>query len=219
MLARDPIFGKISEQHRTQVASQALLRRYSRGGALCYYGDVWPYLLMVREGLVQAVKESREGRRLVVMTLEPSDIFWGMAFFSPQAPMPVTLEVLEDSQIAIWAQEDVTPALLSSSQAVWALCHLMITRMLQVSQIVEGLAFQPVASRLARLVLDRFGESTERPVSRDLTLDEMAALVGTTREVVCRLLYQFSDDDLIKITRTEFMVTDREGLAGLAEQG
>jgi len=49
-----------------------------------------------------------------------------------------------------------------------------------------------------------------------MTLDEMAAQVGTTREVVCRLLYRFADDGLITITRTEFTLLDPVRLAGLA---
>jgi len=44
----------------------------------------------------------------------------------------------------------------------------------------------------------------------------MAARIGTTREMVCRVLYQFSDDNLIEITRTEFALNDTERLAQLA---
>jgi hypothetical protein len=47
----------------------------------------------------------------------------------------------------------------------------------------------------------------------------MAARVGSTREMVCRALYNFSDKKLIEVTRTEFVLTDREGLARLVERG
>ncbi len=218
LLVTNPIFGQLTDTQREAVAAHALVRRYHRGEFITLYGDEWPYLLLLGAGSVAGVKESREGRRLIVISLKPGDVFWGMAFFNPAAPMPVTLEALDDARVYMWPQETLLPILLQNSAALWELCRLMIARMQQASQIVEGLAFQPVASRLARLVLDRFGDSVGTPVARDLTLDEMAALVGTTREVVCRLLYQFSDEKLIHITRTEFVVTDRDGLVDLAEQ-
>lgn len=100
---------------------------------------------------------------------------------------------------------------------MWALCRLMMMRMQQTSQIVEGLAFQQVATRLARYILDH-AEDVDKPhVSRDLTLDEIAATVGSTREVVCRVLYRFANENLIETTRTEFVLNDAKGLGAMAK--
>jgi len=90
--------------------------------------------------------------------------------------------------------------------------------MLRASEIVEELAFQPVAGRLARLLIDYPGQATSGPVARSLTLDDMAARIGSTREVVCRFLQRFADEELIKITRTEFEITDRDGLMGIVRK-
>jgi len=50
-------------------------------------------------------------------------------------------------------------------------------------------------------------------ISRHLTLDEMAARIGSTREMVCRALYSFSDKKLIEVTRAEFVLTNRGALS------
>ncbi|RPJ25021.1 MAG: helix-turn-helix domain-containing protein, partial [Chloroflexi bacterium] len=71
--------------------------------------------------------------------------------------------------------------------------------------------------RLARLLIESVGEDPQKPIPRNLTLDEMAARIGSTREVVCRFLHRFSDQGLIEITRTEFSVTDQKGLSELAQ--
>ena len=89
----------------------------------------------------------------------------------------------------------------------------MADRMQRASELVEGLAFHPVAGRLARLLLDHFETAGDASILRYLTLDEMAARIGSTREMVCRALYSFSDKKLIEVTRTEFVLTDHEGLA------
>jgi hypothetical protein len=49
-----------------------------------------------------------------------------------------------------------------------------------------------------------------------MTLDEMASRVGTTREMVCRILYKFADKKWIDITRTEFRLVDPSGLQRMA---
>jgi CRP-like cAMP-binding protein len=93
----------------------------------------------------------------------------------------------------------------------------MVKRMLLASDIVEGLAFQPVVGRLAQFLLDHFKESSGDKVSRDLTLEEMAAHIGTTREMVCRMLNKLAQRGLIEITRTEFEFKDRNGLKKLID--
>ncbi len=218
LLAQNPVFAHFGSEQRAAIAASGLARSYGKSELIVLGGDVWPYLILVSQGVMDAVKESSEGRRLIVTTLTPGDLFWGLAFFNEGASMPVHLEAREPCQIHLWRQEALLPLLVENGWALWAMCQLMINRMQRASEIVEGLAFQPVAARLARLLVDRFGESAGAPVARDLTLDDMAALVGTTREMVCRILYHFSDKKLIQITRTEFMLTDTAGLLGLADQ-
>ena len=218
VLATNPIFAPLSPAQREQLASHCLSRTFEKGEFITLYGDVWPYFFVVGQGRVDGVKESREGRRLLMLTLQQSDVFWGLAFFEEGLPMPVTLEAHERTELHLWLRQDILPVLLANGHALWELSRLMVSRIQQASDIVEGLAFQPVAARLARFLLDQFGDIPDAPVSRDFTLDEMAAVVGTTREMVCRVLYRLADDDLIHITRTEFTLTNKTGLSHLAEQ-
>jgi len=82
--------------------------------------------------------------------------------------------------------------------------------------VVYGFAFHPVAGRLARLLLDHYQPVEGQPAPRDLTLDEMAASVGTTRELVSKTLHRFADDGLIEISRVQFIFTNRGQLEQLA---
>ena len=195
----------------------AFSRTYHKGEKVILSGEVWPYLFLVGEGVVDAVKESSEGRSLRVTSFCTGDLFWGLAFFHDEAPMPVTLDVREHSLLYLWSQTSILPILLRNGQATWELSRLMAERMQRASDLVEGLAFQPVASRLARFLLDDFETVGETAISRHLTLDEMAARIGTTREMVCRALYGFADKKMIEVTRTEFVLTDRDGLTRLVE--
>lgn len=219
LLSQNRVFGHLTERQVAQVVDRGLVRRYRKGEFITLSGDVWPYLFMVGEGTVQAIKESSEGRRLLVNSLSSGDILWGMAFFLEGAEMPVMLTAYEDCCIHLWDRDSLFPILIENGRSLWELACMMVYRMQTASDLVENLAFQSVTGRVARMVLALFGDTDDLPVARDMTLDEMAARVGTTREVVCRALYRLSEKEIIEITRTEFSLTDKDGLAYLAEQG
>ncbi len=219
ILVKNPVLAGLSPSDQQETVRLARVRSYLKGEKIILYGDVWPHLFMVKSGEIEAIKESGEGRILRVVSFLAGELFWGLAFFHENAPMPVTLGAREDSQIYLWARDAILPLLLRNGQASWELSRLMAERMQRASEILEGLAFQPVAGRLARFLLDNFDTASDSAISRDLTLDDIAAHIGTTREMVCRALYSFSDKKLIEVTRTEFVLTDREGLARMVERG
>lgn len=212
ILSNNPVFSHLSVDDRNRLNELAITRRYRKGQWITFYGEVWPYLFVVQDGRVNAVKESKEGRSLTVMALEHGEVFWGLAFFQEGALMPVSLRAIEDCRIHMWSQDRMLPMLLRNGKMSWELSCLMMVRMKRASEIVEELAFQPNIGRLARLLLDNYEDAVGEYVSRDLTLDEMGSRIGSTREVVCRLLYRFAEEGAIEIKRTEFMITDKEML-------
>jgi CRP-like cAMP-binding protein len=216
LMAQNSIFAHLSFDERADLAKLAVSRQYKKGEWITHYGDSWPKLFILEEGSVTALKESAEGRSLIVVTLGPGAVFWGLAFFQERLSMIVSLVADEPSTLHLWSREVLVPILQADGQMTWELARLMLSRMLRASDIVEELAFQPVTGRLARLLLERFGDAVDEYVARDLTLEEMAARIGTTREMVCRQLYRIMDEGAIEINRTEFMITDRTILENLA---
>ena len=219
LLRTHPIFSPLDEATRGLLEKQASCRDLQKGEALAVQGDVWPHLFLVASGELDAVKVSPEGRNLLVTTFGTRELFWGPAFFQDGAPLVATLEAHSPARVYLWSRQQVEPVFQANGKMGWELCRLMIQRMQRASAIVEELAFQPVAGRLARLLLDHFTAAGEPAIGRSLTLDEMAARVGTTREMVCRALYRFADKNLINVTRTEFVLTNRDGLSRLADGG
>ena len=63
--------------------------------------------------------------------------------------------------------------------------------------------------RLAGLLLDVFGDAGDEFRARELTLEDMAARIGTTQEMVCRHLYRFAEKRAIEIRSTELKITNR----------
>ncbi len=218
LLAGNSLFGCFNPRDRDTLAERAIFRDYGKGELVTCLGDVWPNLFLVEAGSVNLLRESGEGRSLIVASLGLGEIFWGLAFFYPDAPSVVTIQAREESRLLLWPRDFLLPFLLENGQAAWELCRLLVKRMGRASEILGELAFQPVAGRVARLLLTYFKDADRDRLKRDLTLDEMAARAGTTREMVCRALYDFADKGLIDITRTEFRLVDKARLVQLAER-
>jgi len=218
-LSDNSLFSAMNPVEIQQMLDLGITREYPKGQWVSHYGSSWPYLFLVEEGQITAMKESSEGRSLVVMILEEDEVFWGVGFFKEGIDMPVALVADQESRLRLWTQDRLLPFLINNGKFTWALAQLMVERMLIASQILEELAFQPVAGRLALLLLDQFKDQSGDILSRDLTLDDMAARIGSTREMVCRHLYHFADKGAIQINRTEFKITDRSTLELMAGKG
>lgn len=209
IISSNSLFEGLPQDILKDLTKAGITKSYQAGEIFVHQGDIWPYLFLVIEGEINARKESPEGRVFVATTLESGDIFWGLAFFIEAAPMPVMLLAGSEARLLLWSREDLEPIIQRNGSMSWKLCQIMIERMQQASLIVDDLAFQPVKSRLAGLLLDISRGAGGELVARELTLDEMAARIGTTREIVCRTLYRFAEQGVIDINRTEFRIKER----------
>ena len=214
-LTKIPVFSKLSPVDRTHLAQIATRKTYRKGQFICLEGDIWPYVLYIASGRVGWVMISPEGKRQVVFCPGPCDVVWSHSLFDDE-PMPASLEVMEDCEVFLWHGEQISPIVSRHVEAVWDIARELVVTMRQIREVVYGFAFHPVAGRLARLLLNRYQPVEGQPAHRDLTLDEMADTIGTTRELVSRTLHRFADDGMIKINRLEFVFMDREQLETLA---
>ncbi|GAB4421721.1 MAG: hypothetical protein Kow002_10810 [Anaerolineales bacterium] len=208
-LAQNTIFSHLDEAALQKALGIAKIENLKRGEWLVHHGDVWPCLFFVREGEVTAIKESAEGRSLTLTTIRAGDVFWGLAFFIENAPMPAALKVTKTCELLIWSRDQLMPFVLENGRFSWELSRLAIQRVQFASEVVEKLAFQSLTGRMARLLLEQFPVGQD-VVPRHLTLDEMASHIGTTREMACRILYRLAEEGAIQINRTEFVFKDRD---------
>ena len=207
-LAHNQVLSHLDETDLQKMEADAHVRRFQSGDWIVHHGDVWAYLFFIQKGQVTAIKESPEGRSLTLATFNEGEIFWGLAFFIENAPMPAALKASDECELLLWSRDGMMPFILKNGKLSWELSQLVIQRVQFASEIVEKLAFQPLAGRVARLLLEQYSTS-QNVVPRHLTLDEMASRVGTTREIVCRILYRFAEQGAIQINRTEFTFLDR----------
>lgn len=193
----------------------AVRRTYEEGEYLCWQGEPWAKVAFVQSGILAWAMLSPEGRRQVIARVGPCDVIWGHTFLDGQ-PMPASIEAKQTATLYEWSREDIEPIISRNVDAVWEVSRLLVGYMRNARELIFGFAFQAVAGRLARLLLDQYQLVEGQPIQRELTLEEMADMVGTNREFVSRILHQFSDEGIIEINRLEFVLTDRKRLQQLA---
>jgi CRP-like cAMP-binding protein len=217
-LAQRTPFSSLTKEELIDVMNLAISRKFQKGEFVTHCEDVWPYLLFVHTGEFHALKESGKGRSFVIEGFYLGDIFWGLALFENEKPNPMAIQAAMNGQLFLWHKDQIERIISDNPQFVWGLFGLLAKKMERASEIVEEMVFRPLPGRLANLLLDQFGDAVDNFVSRDLTLDEMAARIGSTREMVCKILYQFSGKGIIDIHRTELKINDRDGLQDIADR-
>ena len=213
-LARAEIFCALPDPARAELAKLAARKEIPRGEFLCRQGEVWTYALLVTTGKMRWTMLSAGGQEHTLVLVEPGAVFWAHSLFDDE-PMPASLTATKDSVAYVWHRDAILPILYRYPETLWALNRTLIRTMRRAREIIYGLAFQPVAGRIANVLLNESGDS--KIVERDWSLDELATMVASTPEVVCRVLHQFADAGLLGITRTRITLHDRDGLERLVK--
>lgn len=211
LLEHAEVFEHLTGKQREELAGLAIRKQLKKGEILCMEGDSWPYVVLIGSGDLRSVINSPDGRSYVVSVWGKGEVFWGHTLFD-ENPMPSTLEAASATHIYFWEGEPVLQSVLRNEAATRSLLRRQIRLIRMRRQNIHSLAFSPVASRLAKLIADRFEGENEPTVQRDLTLTEMAERVATSPEVVCRLLYQFQDNGTLSISRASITLHDRKAL-------
>ena len=210
------ILQKLPDNDQTTLVQSARRRSLKPGEYLCHQGDVWRYVFWMATGKLRWAMLSAGGREHVLFHIDAGKLFWAHSLFDEQ-PMPASLSAVERSLIYLWHADDIQVVLYRNPEVLWEVNRHLVGIMRQARQVIYGLAFQPVAGRLAHLLLDRFRGKDESTQERDLSLSEIAATVATSPEVVCRLLHQFQEDGILEVTRTTITLRDQTSLEDLVE--
>lgn len=210
------VFCDLPEHARNNLLKEAIRRKYRRGEYPVHQEQVWPYVIYVISGQLRWAMLSATGKEHVLFYIEPYKVFWAHSIFDGE-PMPGYLYSTRNTEVLLWDQETILRTLRQYPDTMWEVTKILTRIMRQAREIIYSLAFKPVAGRLATLLLQQY-KSTEQPsLERNLTLNDLAATVAATPEVVCRLLYQFQEDGILDVTRASIHINDMDALRNIQE--
>ncbi|MBE0410920.1 MAG: Crp/Fnr family transcriptional regulator [Anaerolineales bacterium] len=217
-LSQAEFISALPENEQQELFKQALSRKLEVGEFLCHQGDIWPKVIFLGSGQLRWSILSITGREFVLFLVDAGRVFWGHSIFDDQ-PMPASLMATKQSWVYLWPREIILPILYRNPKAMWEITKTLTSTMRRAREIIYGLAFQPVACRLAKYLLGRFELEDDPNIERDITLGELASRLATSQEVVCRVLYQFQSEGILEVNRASISIQDLTALNRLVENG
>lgn len=219
-LAGTPIFSGLSEHEMEKVAPLAILRQLPADTVIFHEGDPAAAFYMVKSGKVKIYKLSADGRDQVLTILGEGQIFGDVPAFDG-GPYPATAATLEKAELLLVRSDDFQKLLADYPEISIKIIKVLGQRLRQAMELVRDLSFKQVPHRLAGLLLKLYRESgveTEAGVEIDLGMSrqDVAEVVGTSRETVTRELKKMEKAGLISIDRRKVLVSDIERLEAWA---
>lgn len=200
-----PLFTGLADEALYLLAENSRLRRFQTGEIVCYQGDPGSTCHIITKGRVRIFLVGEDGRELSVRILGPGEIFGEMALFEG-LPRSANVEALEETQ-TLELQHDVLLGLLQQSPTfALNLLQAMSARLRSSTEDAGELASLTVVERLAHQ-LQKLAEWSGAPVPDGvrimvpMTQQELATMIGTSRESVNRALVQLRRQGKVRLEK------------------
>lgn len=201
-------FSTLSAEVLEDLARGVSLHLYQRGETICWQGDACSGLFIIRSGSVKLFKLSSRGRELIIRTIAEGATFNEVPVFD-HGLNPINVAALEDSYIWVVKAEVIRACMEKHPEMSQAVILNLSKNLRTLVSIVEELSFYQVTNRLARLIARLSPEELE---DKHLTQDQLAAHLGTVREVVARSLRDLERSGAIRVQRRKIQILDERTL-------
>ena len=200
-------------------------RQYRRRQVVHFADQPGDYVYLLCTGRVKMARVSDQGRELTLYLLEEGALFGETGLLEANEPYDLMAETLEDSLIIVLRRSDILAALQESLPATQALLRLVSERRQMAENQVADLVFLEVPKRIAKLLLrlqdsqnGRGGRGAQM-LRAKLTHQELANIIGSTRETTTLILNDFKRQGLIEFMGRKIVIANRAGLEKLVFGG
>lgn len=204
------IFSQLKDDFLEKIDSISLMRTYSKGRIIFMEGEPGEAFYYIKSGLVKISKLSSDGREHILHILNEGHVFAEVTLFS-NSPYPATAEILEDAQIGIIKNNDLEKLIVENPELSLELIKYLNKRLVEAQNKVRNLALYDTFGRTAQALVklaEDYGKKTSQGIELDLNLSrqELANIVGTTRETVIRVLAAFKKEKSIELEKSTIVI-------------
>jgi CRP/FNR family transcriptional regulator, cyclic AMP receptor protein len=186
------------ENYIDPLVALGVVRSYAKNTVLVQEGDKSDELYVLLAGKLKVFLADEDGKEIVVAMLTPKQYFGDMALDGE--PRSASVMTVEASKLAVVQREDFRRFLAENPEAAFALIVTLIRRARSLTRTVGNLALLDVYGRVARLLIDSASEESGRTVvTEKMTQQEMAERIGSSREMVSRILTDLKAGGYISI--------------------
>lgn len=210
LLARSDLFSAFDEAALTKVLAAVEARTYARNQAIFPAGDDATEMFVVRNGRVAIGRRSSDGRESLVALMEEGDLFGEMPLFDKQ-PRVASARALEPSELLAIPYFVVKACLDERPELLWDVVALLSNRLRSTDSALADAVFLDVTGRTAKRLLEQAGEADDFILP--ITQEELAGLVGASRERVNKAIAAFIRLGWIEQSERQYRILKRDRLA------
>jgi CRP/FNR family transcriptional regulator, cyclic AMP receptor protein len=216
VLREAPLFRELDDEAAAALRASLTETRLRRGEVLFREGDSGDKLFIVTEGKVKLGKSSSDGRENLLAILGPGQMFGELSLFDP-GPRSATVTAVTDCVMQSLSHDELLEWLTGRPAVARGLLAQLGSRLRKANDVVADLVFSDVPGRVAKALLDlasRFGRTADDGVHvhHDLTQEELAQLVGASRETVNKALADFASRGWLRLEPRSVVILDSDRL-------
>jgi CRP/FNR family cyclic AMP-dependent transcriptional regulator len=206
VLAEVDLFGSLPADAVERIAAAAQQRTLRRGDVLFREGDPGNDLYVVESGRIAIANKSFDGRESVVALMEAGDVFGEMSLFDGQG-RSAEARALEASRVNAVPFEPLRELFREQPDLLWSVVSLLARRIRNMDVALADSVFLDVTGRTAKRLLELAGEADEFQLP--ITQEELAGLVGASRERVNKAISSFVRLGWIEQRERKYKITNR----------
>lgn len=186
-LAQAPLFAGLPEDDLHVLMSHAVTRRYRKNAIVVSKGEETDTMYVVRSGRLRVYLDDEHGNEITIRFLGPGEVFGELALLSG-APRSANVMTTEDCEISIISRTHFMECLAANSEIGFRIIRALVQRIQELTEEISTLALLDVYGRV-RTTLERLAtECDGKRVTERLTHQDLANMVGSSREMVSRIL-------------------------------
>ena len=210
LLSNVEFFTDFEGEALNDLVAAAERRSFNRGGVLFTEGDEGTELFVVSSGRIAIANRSIDGRESVMALMERGDLFGEMALFDGRA-RSAEARALEPSDVLAIPYEPLRAIYKAKPELLWNVVEMLAVRLRNTDEQLADSVFLDVTGRTAKRLLELAGEADE--FSLPITQEELAGMVGASRERVNKAIASFVKLGWIEQADRRYRITNREQLA------
>jgi CRP/FNR family transcriptional regulator len=215
------IFSGLKDDELDKIGGISIIRPYVKGRIIFMEGEPGEAFFFIKSGMVKISKLSSDGREHILHILNGGHVFAEVTLFN-KAVYPATAEVLEDAEIGMIKNGDLERFIMENPAISLHLIKYLNKRLIEAQTKVRDLALYDTYARTAQALVklaEDYGRKTGRGTELDLGISrqELANIVGTTRETVIRALASFKKERSIDVDKNSIVILDMDKVKGWYE--